>query len=213
MRECDNHPAAIIGPEAAPQRKKTVPKFAALSSKYRLPAHPIYPQTSSTVSTYEEEFEKYKNERLSPPETDLVAYWQVSITCVTKVVYLTTIVFLKGHQSVYQKLFPVSLNYLPIQASSVPCEHVFSSAGETDTKRRNRITAPLMEALQMLKFIYKKERLNFTAGWKTTMDNSDVDLNSDHLLAELFTADPTDTTDKLLKIFCAADSDDEEVQF
>jgi hypothetical protein len=60
------------------------------------------------------------------------------------------------------------MDYLLIQASSVPCECVFSSAAETDTKKRNRITPALMEALQMLKFLLKKQLLNFTSGWKTS---------------------------------------------
>jgi hypothetical protein len=46
----------------------------------------------------------------------------------------------------------------------VPCERVFSSASETDTKRRNRINSDLFEALQILKFGYKCERLNFAEG-------------------------------------------------
>ena len=57
------------------------------------------------------------------------------------------------------------MDYLPIQATSVPCERVFSSAKETDTAKRNRISPMLMEALQMLKFMLKKQRLNFMAGW------------------------------------------------
>jgi hypothetical protein len=64
------------------------------------------------------------------------------------------------------------MDYLPIQASSVPCEQVFSSAGETDTKKRNWISLALMEALQMLKFLLKKECLNFMAGWK--MEESEM---------------------------------------
>lgn len=56
------------------------------------------------------------------------------------------------------------MDYLPIQASSVPCERVFSSSSETDTKKRNRLSATLMEALQMLKYDFKKQRLNFTMG-------------------------------------------------
>jgi hAT family C-terminal dimerisation region len=54
------------------------------------------------------------------------------------------------------------MDYLPIQASAVPCERVFSSSSETDTKKRNRIKPELMEALQILKFALKKERMNFT---------------------------------------------------
>lgn len=58
----------------------------------------------------------------------------------------------------------MALDYLPIQASSVPSERVFSSSAETDTKRRNRIKPELMEALQMLKFSLKGQRLDFGAG-------------------------------------------------
>ncbi|KAJ7705225.1 hypothetical protein B0H14DRAFT_3027757, partial [Mycena olivaceomarginata] len=52
-------------------------------------------------------------------------------------------------------------NYPPIQATSVPSERGFLSSAETVTKRRNCTSAMLMEALQMLKFNYKKLRLNF----------------------------------------------------
>lgn len=55
------------------------------------------------------------------------------------------------------------MDYLPIQASAVPCERVFSSSSDTDTKKRNRIRPELMEALQILKFALKKSRLDFTA--------------------------------------------------
>ncbi len=62
----------------------------------------------------------------------------------------------------------MAMDYLPVQATSVPCECVFSSAKETDTVKRNRMSPVLMEALQLLKFSLKKERLNFTAGWATS---------------------------------------------
>jgi hAT family C-terminal dimerisation region len=48
--------------------------------------------------------------------------------------------------------FDIAMDYLPIQASAVPSEHIFSSSAQTDTARRNRIKPVLMEALQMLKF-------------------------------------------------------------
>ncbi|KAF7333764.1 HAT family dimerization domain-containing protein [Mycena venus] len=65
----------------------------------------------------------------------------------------------------YPTIFASALDVLPVQGSAVPCERVFSSAGETDTPRRNRTAPDLMEGLQMLKFSVKKGRgLNFTAG-------------------------------------------------
>ncbi|KAJ6569993.1 hypothetical protein B0H10DRAFT_1689880, partial [Mycena sp. CBHHK59/15] len=61
----------------------------------------------------------------------------------------------------WPRIFRLFADYVPIQATSVPLERVFSSSAETDTKRRNRTSAMLMEALQMLTFNYKKSRLNF----------------------------------------------------
>ena len=57
------------------------------------------------------------------------------------------------------------MDILPIQASSVPCERVFSSSKETTTARRNKLSPQLVEALQVLKFEHKRnKRLDFTAG-------------------------------------------------
>lgn len=70
------------------------------------------------------------------------------------------------------------MDFLPIQASSVPCERVFSSSAETDTKKRNRISEDLMEALQILKYSLKKEDLNFTDQLLTSVEelaNADDD--------------------------------------
>jgi hypothetical protein len=59
------------------------------------------------------------------------------------------------------------MDVLPIQASSVPSERVFSSGKETMTARRRRISPHLMEILQMLKYSINKGRaLEFTEGLK-----------------------------------------------
>ncbi|KAF8573340.1 hypothetical protein K439DRAFT_1265674, partial [Ramaria rubella] len=63
--------------------------------------------------------------------------------------------------------YVVMLDYLPIQATSVPSEWLFLSSSEMDTKCRNQIKPELQEALQMLKFFFKKARLDFTKGWVT----------------------------------------------
>ena len=62
-------------------------------------------------------------------------------------------------------LFAMATDYLPIQASSVPCECVFSSSKETTTTKHNRMSGKLEEQLQMLKFSLKKGReISFTQG-------------------------------------------------
>ncbi|KZT22549.1 hypothetical protein NEOLEDRAFT_1020711, partial [Neolentinus lepideus HHB14362 ss-1] len=58
-------------------------------------------------------------------------------------------------------LYRVALDILPVQASAVPCERVFSSSGETDTSRRSRLSEFMFEVLQILKYLYHHERLEF----------------------------------------------------
>jgi hypothetical protein len=93
----------------------------------------------------------------------------------------------------------MAMDYLPIQASSVPCERIFSSSAETDTKRRNRISPLLMEALQMLKFHLKKSRLNFTAGWITSEEQMLEDDPDEDLLARLLKDNFLDGLDTVIK--------------
>jgi hypothetical protein len=63
---------------------------------------------------------------------------------------------------VYSYMFRVAMDVLPVQASAVPCESAFSSGKQTATPNRNRLNPALMEALQLLKYIYKQDRLDFT---------------------------------------------------
>src|SRR5216684_537762 len=111
----------------------------------------------------------------------------------------------------FPTLFGIALDYLPIQASSVPCEQVFSSAKETDTLKCNRIHPVLMEALQTLKFLLKKERFNFTSGWQMALSKMKGKGNAGttkDLLVHLLTRDRQATTDALLHVL--SDSDDED---
>jgi hypothetical protein len=112
----------------------------------------------------------------------------------------------------FPTLFGIALDYLPIQASSVPCEHVFSSAKETNTLKCNRIHPVLMEALQTLKFSLKKERFNFTGGWQTApsmMKRGNAGTTKD-LLAHLLTGDRQATTDALLHALSDGDDEDDD---
>jgi hypothetical protein len=78
---------------------------------------------------------------------------------------------MQEHQHQYPRIFRLAMDIIPIQASSVACERVFSSGKQTMTPRRSRISALLMEALQILKFSIRKgskdSPLKFTdMSWK-----------------------------------------------
>ncbi|KDQ06612.1 hypothetical protein BOTBODRAFT_121261, partial [Botryobasidium botryosum FD-172 SS1] len=90
----------------------------------------------------------------------------------------------------YPILYKIALDVLPIQASAVSCERIFSSSKETCTTRRNRLSPLMIEALQMLKFAFKQDRLDFTEGWTATEKEfgvgfGDEELSSDISLAQL----------------------------
>jgi hypothetical protein len=108
------------------------------------------------------------------------------------------------HESVYPTLFAAAMDYLPIQASAVPCERVFSLSGETATKRRNCMKPDLMEALQLLKFMRKKEQLNFTEGWQVDTKDLASDESSHIELGDLLTTDNGENADHIL---CESDGE------
>jgi hypothetical protein len=72
--------------------------------------------------------------------------------------------FREAHRHCYPTLWHIALDVLPMQASSVPCERVFSSSKETMTPRRSSLSPRTMEVLQVLKFGYRQDRLNFMTG-------------------------------------------------
>jgi hypothetical protein len=54
----------------------------------------------------------------------------------------------------------IALDVLPSQASSVPCERVFSGSKLTATDRRARLKANVFEELQVLKAAWRREVIN-----------------------------------------------------
>jgi hypothetical protein len=66
------------------------------------------------------------------------------------------------------------MDVLPIQATSVPCERIFSAAGDIVTKDRTRLLPKHVEMLQVFKFFLKKKRISFVPDWK-------MDIQQDYL--------------------------------
>ncbi|KZT51672.1 hATC-domain-containing protein, partial [Calocera cornea HHB12733] len=100
------------------------------------------PQLPPSEQSLDEEISAYLTTSTSTPDVNILDFWS-------------------RHRDQFPTFYKMAMDYLPIQASAVPSERVFSSSKETDTKRRNRLSPALMEALQLLKYLLKKERLDF----------------------------------------------------
>ena len=142
-----------------------------LAKKFNIPGFDDLLMTDSRNSqtqTIEQELQAYITGQLSPYETDLMKFWEVCVY--GRYWWVITRANIHSMSQINETMFPtlfkIAMDYLPIQATSVPSERVFSSSSEMDTKKRNRIHPTLMEALQMLKFSLKTECLNFTQGWQ-----------------------------------------------
>lgn len=116
----------------------------------------------------------------------------------------------------FPTVFAIALDYLPIQASAVPCEHMFSSSSETDTQKQNCLSPVLMEALQIIKFMLKKDRLNFTKGWAASQRDMEYEVLRDVEPGEVFASNiskassGSSTHEALLKAIADQECDDVE---
>ncbi|KIM61362.1 hypothetical protein SCLCIDRAFT_122301 [Scleroderma citrinum Foug A] len=147
--------------------------FMTLASWYGLPNMQIAPSTKeqedSGKQSVKDEFASYTG-TISYRKANVLAFWELE-------------------RLRYPTIFWMAMDYLPIQASTVPCERVFSSSAETDSKKQNRISPALMEALQMVKFWLKKDRLDFTRQWITLEKDMVYDEDTEDALARLATAE------------------------
>jgi hypothetical protein len=108
----------------------------------------------------------------------------------------------------------LSCDFLSIMATSVSSERAFSSAGITISKRRNRLKADIVEALQFLKCVFKRNLMFCEANDPTVSgerqlvsDRMEVNKDSDDMVVDL--ADELDSeTDDLLD-----DTDTVDIQF
>ena len=182
--------------------------YGSLAEEYRLTDMQFATPEDVEGQTLEQEYQSYVTAPLSKPGTDMLKFWEVGNLSITSLIYSYTVQQLS--ESTQPTFFGMSLNFIPIQASAVPSECVFSSSTETDTKKRNRINPVLMEALQMLKFVLKQSCLNFTEGWVTPqsmLQDEEPDSVKD-LLSDLLGLNSEDAIDEIIQEFGDDDHDD-----
>lgn len=96
-------------------------------------------------------------------------------------------------------MFNVALDILPVQASAVSCERMFSSSKETCTLRRNLLSPALLEVLQVLKHIFKEGRLDFTSHLIVTEEDYSIESVTETAINELVSLGETDELLELLR--------------
>jgi len=101
-------------------------------------------------------------------------------------------------------VFKVALDVLPVQASAVPCERVFSSSKETCVLRRSLLSAGMLEVLQVLKHLYKGERLDFTLYWIAKEDDYSIEKATEAAINELVSSTKCE---ELLDLLRSMDND------
>ena len=79
------------------------------------------------------------------------------------------------HAKIYPTLAQIALDVLPAQASSVPCEWLFSGGKEIADDRRSRLGAARFEELQMLKFAWRDFQIDHAALNSSELEELDLD--------------------------------------
>jgi hypothetical protein len=168
-----------------------------LAAQYGIADEMGFSDSGIREQSIEQEYQTYITAPLSLKNVNIIKFWEV-IAEFDFVIFIDEILQVNG--ATFPTLFQMAMDYLPIQASSVPCERIFSSSAETDTKKRNRISPLLMEALQMLKFHLKKDRLNFVQDWLTMEDQMTEDEpDEEDLLHKLVEVDSQDDVDHIIR--------------
>lgn len=91
-------------------------------------------------------------------DTDTVEWWQVRCRVLQASVLL---ILSQKHADIYPTLARMAIDILPIPASSVSCERLFSRAKLTSTDRRSRLGPDLFEALECLKYNWKDKVVDY----------------------------------------------------
>ena len=90
--------------------------------------HSVYKKKTSGLFSVKAEFWKYALAETSSVETDILQFWEVRFHGPMGHGAATHLIHEQANRTEFPTLFAIAMDYLPIQATSVPCKHMFSSA-------------------------------------------------------------------------------------
>lgn len=163
-----------------PQRTRRAPQVARVAA----PGAPR-PREASRVTRVREELNRSVHLRMS---LEWVLVWYRLSICVWGGRYFAMDVDIdeirsplewwRVHRGAFPILSKLAARYLTIPASSASCERVFSQAGLTLTKLRNRMDVDLLEALMTIKYQHQDDWQYVTpAEWIKTKEGGLYEVN------------------------------------
>ncbi|KIL56661.1 hypothetical protein M378DRAFT_188536 [Amanita muscaria Koide BX008] len=92
-----------------------------------------------------------------------------------KTPYIDVVKWWQEHAKEYPILSRIALDILAVQASSVPCEHLFSASKQTADYRRSKLCSDKFEQLQIMKFAWRSNISDYAAINSAKIEECDLD--------------------------------------
>ena len=104
--------------------------------------HSVYKKKTSGSFSVKAEFWKYALAETSSAETDILRFWEVRFHGPMGHGAVTHLIHEQANRTEFPTLFTIVMDYLPIQATSVPCERVHVLVSKGDRHHETKLDEP-----------------------------------------------------------------------
>lgn len=119
----------------------------------------------------------------------MVASKSVQLSACRYLISCLIMFYWQDHATLYPTLARIALDVLPCQASSVPCERLFSASKQTADVRRASLGAKRFEELQVMKFAWRQNVTDLAAWNSAQVEEIELDEYSELMEAEELAAE------------------------
>ena len=173
-----NRPRAPPTPTATTTTGDTESATATASVRSDFDRYRLTLLAADEAEGWEAELQRYLKDMPADvmPETDIILWWQVRKLFLFNLIVLNVLYYKQqNNHKLYPTLGRIALDILPIPASSVPCERLFSAAKEIADDRRSRLGPKTFEELQIMKFAWRNNIPDLAAWNSGFVEEVDLD--------------------------------------